>query len=276
MAANQTTDNKRQLFSDAFFSALMDALTESSGSSWSFSAAPEGDAAQDGTEPVWVKMTLGGSLQGELHLEFDRASAAMLASKVVRLPADEFEEEHSRALLKLIKGGTERLRSAARQEYGSFTVNASAATEPAPDRTNVFRIAAQDEEGNAATILLYMSPNLAETLMPQSKAGTPPVVSAKPAKSASAKAIADQVNLNLVMDVELNVTLRFGQRQLTLREVLDLTTGSVVELDRQVEEPVELLLDGVVIARGEAVVVDGNYGLRVTEVLKPVSPTMLR
>ncbi|HEY4356786.1 MAG TPA: flagellar motor switch protein FliN [Acidobacteriaceae bacterium] len=78
-------------------------------------------------------------------------------------------------------------------------------------------------------------------------------------------------NLDLVMDVELNVTLRFGQRLLSLREVLDLNTGSVIELDRQVEEPVELLLEGKVIARGEAVVIDGNYGLRVTEVTQPIS-----
>ena len=82
-------------------------------------------------------------------------------------------------------------------------------------------------------------------------------------------------NFDLVMNVELNVTLRFGQRLLSLREVLDLTTGSVVELDRQVDEPIELLLDGKVIARGEAVVVDGNYGLRVTEVPQPISARML-
>ena len=84
-----------------------------------------------------------------------------------------------------------------------------------------------------------------------------------------------EANLNLVLNVELNVTLRFGQRLLSLREVLDLTTGSVVELDRQIDEPVELLLDGKVIARGEAVVIDGNYGLRVTEVPQPISARML-
>jgi len=87
---------------------------------------------------------------------------------------------------------------------------------------------------------------------------------------------ADSVNLGLLLDVELNVTLRFGQRQLTLREVMELTAGSVVELDRQVEEPVELLLDGKVIARGEAVVVDGNYGLRVIEVMQPLPETMIK
>jgi flagellar motor switch protein FliN/FliY len=77
---------------------------------------------------------------------------------------------------------------------------------------------------------------------------------------------ANASNLDLVLDVELKVILRFGQRQLPLREVLRLTSGSVVELDRQVDEPVELVLDGKVIARGEAVVVDGNYGMRVHEV----------
>jgi flagellar motor switch protein FliN/FliY len=73
------------------------------------------------------------------------------------------------------------------------------------------------------------------------------------------------------MDVELNVSLRFGQRQLPLREVLDLASGSVIELDRMADEPVELYLDGKLIARGEAVVVDGNYGLRVTEIPQPVA-----
>jgi len=76
-------------------------------------------------------------------------------------------------------------------------------------------------------------------------------------------------NLQLLMDVELPVMLRFGGRQATLREVLDLATGVVLELDREVQEPVDLVLNGKLIARGEVVVVDGNYGLRVTEVASP-------
>ncbi len=71
--------------------------------------------------------------------------------------------------------------------------------------------------------------------------------------------------LELLLDVNLALTLRFGQRDLTLREVLDLGPGSVIELDRQVEEPVELLLGDKVIARGQVVIVDGNYGIKITE-----------
>jgi flagellar motor switch protein FliN/FliY len=74
--------------------------------------------------------------------------------------------------------------------------------------------------------------------------------------------------LGRVIDVPLEVTLRFGQRQMRLREVLELNTGALVELDRQVEEPVDLMLGERVIARGEVVIVDGNYGLRVTEIVE--------
>ncbi|HVZ16285.1 MAG TPA: flagellar motor switch protein FliN [Terriglobales bacterium] len=75
-------------------------------------------------------------------------------------------------------------------------------------------------------------------------------------------------NLDLLLDVPLAVTLRFGQRRMPLREILQLASGSVVELDRQADDAVDLLLDERIIARGQVVVVDGCYGLRVTEVCR--------
>lgn len=72
------------------------------------------------------------------------------------------------------------------------------------------------------------------------------------------------------MDVELDVTLRFGERQMVLHDILDLSAGSVVELNQNVQEPVELLVGKKVIARGEVVVVNGSYGLRVTEIVSPM------
>lgn len=71
-------------------------------------------------------------------------------------------------------------------------------------------------------------------------------------------------NLDLLMDIELEVTLRFGQREMLLGEVLGLAPGSVLELDQQVQDPVELLVGGRVVAWGEVVTVEGNYGLRIT------------
>ncbi|MGH9451486.1 MAG: FliM/FliN family flagellar motor switch protein [Terriglobia bacterium] len=82
------------------------------------------------------------------------------------------------------------------------------------------------------------------------------------AEKAQARAQRD-VNLELLMDVELEATLRFGQREMLLGDVLNLAPGSVVELDQQVQDPVELLVGSKVIAWGEVVAVDGNYGLRI-------------
>jgi flagellar motor switch protein FliN/FliY len=76
----------------------------------------------------------------------------------------------------------------------------------------------------------------------------------------------DGKKLELLLDVSLALTLRFGQKDLTLREVLELSSGSVIELDRHVEEPAELLLGERVIARGQVVIVDGNYGIKITDV----------
>ena len=94
---------------------------------------------------------------------------------------------------------------------------------------------------------------------------------ASPAELRRGSVDAGEGNLDLLLDVELEVTLRFGERIMLLRDILELGEGSVVELDRQVEEPVDLLLDGKLIARGEVVVVDGNYGLRIQEMVTPLA-----
>lgn len=77
------------------------------------------------------------------------------------------------------------------------------------------------------------------------------------------------IDVSLLENVEIDVTLRFGERRLPLRQIGELRSGSVIELDKYVQDPVELLLGERVVARGEVVVVDGNYGLRVTEVVDP-------
>lgn len=77
---------------------------------------------------------------------------------------------------------------------------------------------------------------------------------------------AEARRLGFFLDLDLEVTLRFGTRQMLLKDVLDLGPGSVIELDRDVQDPADLLLDGRLIARGEIVIVNGNYGLRVAEV----------
>lgn len=75
--------------------------------------------------------------------------------------------------------------------------------------------------------------------------------------------------LDLLLDVELEVSLRFGCKELPLGEILDLGPGDVVQLDRNVADPVDLIVGDKIVARGEVVLVNGNFGLRVTEVSSP-------
>jgi len=91
-----------------------------------------------------------------------------------------------------------------------------------------------------------------------------------PAQPPPSSTSARDRRLELLLDVELDVTLRFGERQMPLHDILDLSAGSVVELNQYVQDPVELLVGKKVIARGGVVVVDGNYGLRVMEIVSPM------
>ena len=75
--------------------------------------------------------------------------------------------------------------------------------------------------------------------------------------------------MGLLYDIELEATLQFGSRELALREVLELGPGDVVELDRHVSEPVDLVVGDRIVARGEVVVASGNFALRITEVATP-------
>ena len=75
------------------------------------------------------------------------------------------------------------------------------------------------------------------------------------------------VSMDLLLDVELPVSVSFGRAELPLKDVLKLTTGSIIELNRSVSEPVEIIVNNCVIARGEVVVVEGNFGVRVRQVI---------
>ena len=73
--------------------------------------------------------------------------------------------------------------------------------------------------------------------------------------------------MGLLMDMELPVMVRFGSTRMLLRDLLKLTGGSVVEFNRSQENPVEILVNRRIVARGSAIVVDGNYGVRISEIV---------
>jgi flagellar motor switch protein FliN/FliY len=74
-------------------------------------------------------------------------------------------------------------------------------------------------------------------------------------------------NLNLVLDVPVSLTIELGSCQLPMKEVLQLSIGSVVQLDKPADAPVELSVNGKLIARGEVVVIEDKFGIKITEVI---------
>jgi flagellar motor switch protein FliN len=74
-------------------------------------------------------------------------------------------------------------------------------------------------------------------------------------------------NLNLVLDVPVSLTIELGSCQLPMKEVLQLNIGSVVQLDKPADAPVELSVNGKLIARGEVVVIEDKFGVKITEVI---------
>ena len=74
-------------------------------------------------------------------------------------------------------------------------------------------------------------------------------------------------NLDVILDIDLPLSVRFGHAEMTLDALTKLGPGSLIELARSPDDPVELLVNGKLVARGEVVVVSGNYGVRVSEVV---------
>lgn len=76
-------------------------------------------------------------------------------------------------------------------------------------------------------------------------------------------------NLDLILDFEVPISVRFGKREMMLGDILKLGNGALIELDRSADEPVELLVNQSLLAKGEVVVADGHYAIRITQVDSP-------
>lgn len=77
------------------------------------------------------------------------------------------------------------------------------------------------------------------------------------------------VDLSLILDVPVDVSLQVGSTEITIRDLVQLVEGSVVALDRDYSEPMDVMVNGTLIAHGEIVVVDEKFGVRLTDVVSP-------
>ena len=75
-------------------------------------------------------------------------------------------------------------------------------------------------------------------------------------------------NIDLIMDVPLEVTVELGRTSKSIKEILDFTPGTIIELNRIAGEPIDVLVNGKFVAKGEVVVIEESYGIRITEIIK--------
>ncbi|MBP2635821.1 MAG: fliN: flagellar motor switch protein FliN [Firmicutes bacterium] len=124
----------------------------------------------------------------------------------------------------------------------------------------------------AAAAAPQAAPVYAEA-MPQPRAQTAQNVAVQPVQFAPLKPAGMpgvDTNIGLIMDVPLQITVELGRTRKLIRDILELTPGSVVELDKLAGEPVDILVNGKLIAKGEVVVIDENFGVRITDIITPL------
>jgi flagellar motor switch protein FliN/FliY len=247
-------------FANAFAGALGESLTRVAGSPLQVRVVESAELATRQGKAVHFRLSADGN-RGQCFIELYEPEVARLGAKILSRPAEAFADRHTEALGKAISSAMAGLTASLASEHGDIALQVEQVEDLAFGGMLMMPLSISIGADPAVPMRLYFDGQLLVTLAGEEK---------KDAAVAGKSGI-EAANLKLVMDVELVMSLRFGQRQLPLREVLELANGSVIELDRQVDDPVELLLDGKVIARGEAVIVDGNYGLRVTEVPQPIA-----
>ncbi len=248
-----------EAYCETWASSLAVLLSRVSSANWQTEPAT---AAGEYAPSTRVGVTVGNGLNGQQWFSFSEADAAELL-RASRQETSATPDGHTPdAIVELVQQWIELAAGALEADFGKLSLQV-APEEPSQERCPAARLLHVSNGSAFIAVLLEMDKYLGTAL---DRHGDCPAKTSHETASGRIEDLLREGNLGLLMDVELDVMLQFGCRQATLREVLELATGAVLELDREIEQPVDLLLNGRVIARGEVVVIDGNYGLRVTEV----------
>jgi flagellar motor switch protein FliN/FliY len=269
-SASIPPDADARAYMQVWAESLAQVLGQVAGSPFAVESLPEAPAEVQPPQESDLRIILvaAGALRGEMSLRIPRDAVLALAQlflSEIRDAAAEFKPDHQQAVEELLRQVAGHAATALKPRWGEVQLRLESGAPPS------WAAGASGwlVSGGGAAFSLALEWQLSAALNAALTAASQPPAS-KPTEVPAASE-AGEGNLDLLRDVELEVTLRFGERIMLLRDILELGEGSVVELDRQVEEPVDLLLDGKLIARGEVVVVDGSYGLRIREMLTPLA-----
>jgi flagellar motor switch protein FliN/FliY len=216
-----------------------------------------------------VRISAAGAITGELQVGFSDADARRLAGLLMGLDGEEITDDTVTDALQEISNqaiATVGISPEASAVKLSNLTVAKASFGGAPAASFAFQLPNEFvlavALGTSGVSVTAVDPTPAAAVPPETLGAATPTM-----EIAAAPAAPTPRNLDLLLDIELPLAVRFGQTELTLNTLTRLGPGSVIDLHRSADEPVEILVGGKMIARGEVVVVEGNYGVRVTEVL---------
>ena len=278
--------DRTESYLSAWMSGVCDVLGKIAGSAFTASDLSPQEVANEagilGEEGLWLRFSVGSTgdipspLNGEHSFGIERSDALRLAQILMSEPfnaAQDFSSDYQDALDELFRQFAGTAALAMKPRMGGEINLALLDHEPGSWKPHLQRGYRLKGEGEVQfALLILLNPDLGKSLAsgrpvkpaPQLVRPTPPAPESPPATSKNSR------NIELLLDVELPVALRFGKSDMLLSSILELSPGSVVELDQKIVEPVELLVGGKIIAQGEVVVLDDHYALRVTEVLNPL------
>jgi len=219
-----------------------------------------GSANVSGPVPVvrWpVSVTFSGPSTGQLVLGFDAAGAQSLARLVMALDTDADDAAIADTLIELCgqaMGAVSQQEGFEGLRFAQATILSSA---PQMEPTNL-NVNAGDQFDT--TVTGWANVEAAAVVPNTALAATQNTASAFAAANAPA-------NLDLILDIELPLTVRFGETEMTLAALTRLAPGSIIDLGRSPDDPVDVLVNGRLVARADVVVVGGNYGVRIVEVI---------
>jgi flagellar motor switch protein FliN len=252
-----TSAEGSEFFDKAFSDALAASISTLLGRNVDVFAAPSGPA---GNATLWFRaefapvpnaaLVFGGPSEAWMELGRQLLAAAGIGDGDAGLILSTLNETSAQVMGSIASALTGLLG----HELSAKTSAPEAALSPSAQgyRPSSFRIHAEGTPD--VDVAFLVSPQLLDLLAPKEPARTQD-------QAPNTK------NLELLMDVEMPVSISFGHAQLPLKDVIKLTTGSIVELNRSVSEPVDIIVNNCTVARGEVVVVEGNFGVRIKEVL---------
>lgn len=207
-----------------------------------------------------VSLSVTGSLRGIVRLSLGSDGVTSILQVVLGPDADTSDGAAADLLRELLGQAIGSLCLKEPFAKASVAIGSVERGAAAPDQTTVLALAIGD------TMLEIAGGSTLEAMVPvTAPAAAAPVAPPKPAARPTGVTGVPTANLDVVLDIELPLSIRFGSTAMSIRSLSTLGPGSIVDMGRSPDDPVEVLVCGRVIARAEVVIVGGNYGIRITD-----------